>query len=78
MLRGHVDFVRGGRVGLFGRESRRRNLFTLLDRAASRQGNQTYVGHSWSSYARTIGKQIRTCGTIMVSETASELRWVVG
>jgi hypothetical protein len=40
MLRDRVGFVGGERVVLFGKESRKRNLFTLLDRDASRQENK--------------------------------------
>jgi hypothetical protein len=40
MLRDRVDFVRGGRVDLFGKGSRKRNLFTSLDRASSKQENK--------------------------------------
>jgi hypothetical protein len=77
MLTVRADFVRGEHVVLFGKESRKTSLFTLLDPWTMSNG-KTYVGHSWSSYARTIGKQIRTCGNVMVSESASELCWVVG
>jgi hypothetical protein len=57
MLEARVDFVRGEHVVLFGKESRKKNLFTSLDLNVSKGEENAYVGRSWSSYARTIEKQ---------------------
>ncbi len=69
-LKGHVDFVRGEHVVLFGRESRKKSLFTSLEVDCLETGEQTYGGHNWSWYARTIEKLIRTCTTITISPVA--------
>jgi hypothetical protein len=54
-----VDFGQGEHAVLFGMVSRRRNLFPKSDNNRSRR-KTTYVGHNWSSYARTIEKQSRS------------------
>ena len=52
--------MREGRVVLCGKESRKKSLFTLLERLFPGNQQQTYVGHNWSSYARTIERLNRT------------------
>jgi hypothetical protein len=73
MLRDRVDFVREERVDLFGKESRRRSLFTLLDRAPSRLENKhtsVIAGHGMPE--RSYGRA-EPDSTSVVSEATSIL-----
>lgn len=72
-LKGHVGFVREERVVLSGKGSHKKSLFTRLDVDRSSRQQTTYVGHNWSSYAKTIERLSQTCATIIIRFVASKL-----